>query len=101
MSAVALPGTVRHAGAAQERPIHTRTDASRSVRIELYGLLPLEKEYLETIIAVMRDRQLALVRRQLVAGEVVPVIEDGVVTWIDVDQLGEELLHRLREVSRS
>lgn len=68
--------------------------------VQIVGLLHVEREYLQSIIAVFCDPQLKHMRERLVRGEMAPVIESGEVTWVDADQLGDELRHRLEEEAR-
>ena len=56
-----------------------------------------ERAFFDTVCAIFRDPELAQYRARLRSGDLTIAIEGNEVVWIDADQVGAEIRHRLLE----
>lgn len=69
--------------------------ARQQVADALADLDEVERAFLATVTSVLLDPAMSESRRRLREGEITLAIEGDEVTWIDTDQVGAELVHRL------
>lgn len=72
-------------------PVSPPQASDRSVHIAIANLNEVERALLATLICVLTDEALNDTRHRLNAGEIALCVEGGEVTFMDTDQLADDL----------